>query len=219
MIPDYVAKHGDVVANEWLSVYDSFADKVGDEWALIIANQWLLTKPVVCTKDSCEPVVMSLSFVKDGSLVKNSDGTSYVDFVLTDNGYNRQGMKVSENLMLKWVDMINNKTLKIKGDVDHKDWDTLMNNGVSKESFISTLRKFKKSFAEGVKAIYDNGKMWIRAAIKPGYEDLVAKATGVSLEADLEIDKDGVAVDGELGGFTFTINTEPVNPRSVIDKK
>jgi hypothetical protein len=185
---------------------------------LLILKVDKLEKIITPKESSSEDIV--LSFVKDGGLVKQADGNSYVDFILTDDGYDRKGLRIQPHVMNKWAEMINKGSLVIKGDINHGDWDMFMDKGVSKEKFIPLLKKFKKGFAKSIKAIVDNGKMWVRAMVAPGYEDIISKATGVSLEARLDIDDaTNEAYDGDLGGFTFTVGIDPINPRSVIHKK
>jgi len=211
MIPSYVEKLPITVKSGWLKVYDTVEQLSGSSMALIVANNWLLNVKGL----------VSLEFSLDGGLTKSSDGTTYVDFILTDSGYDDRGYKIEPHVLNEWATAINEQSLVIKGDENHVDYDYLMEMGVSKDRFMSVLKDFKKGFAKSVKAIVDNGKLWIRAAITPGYEELVSNATGISLEAELDFDDNNkrIAIGGKLGGFTFsTGNFKPHNPRAIIDK-
>ena len=215
-IPDYIRTLPQPLIDGWMEVYKRVIKDEGVYMAVIIANNWIQNNSIKYYSNK-----ITLTFQTEGPrlVMKSIGGDNYVDFVLTDDGYDRQGQKISPNLMKKWVDQINTGGLKIKGDFDHEMYDELLAKGLSADKVLESLKTLKNGVAESVKAIYDKGKMWLRALINPDYEDSIYESYGVSLEAELVIDDTtNTAVDGRLGGFTFARKAPQVNPRSVISK-
>jgi len=214
-LPDYVKELNVFLKKQWVIIYNELLLSEGEEVALIVANEWLLDNKdkysLVCkTLNSSD---CSIKMVK-----KSIGGKEYVDVILADTSRDPQGDQLSESLLKKWERQINDEGLKISGDFDHVMYDELISKGYSPDKIISMLRIFKQGVAKGIKAIYDKGKLWLRTLIDPEYKELIASSNGVSIEAKLIVDDNGVAVDGELGGFTFARKTKQVNPNAIIVK-
>ena len=63
-----------------------------------------------------------------------------------------------------------------------------------------------------VQAAYSQGKLWVRAIVDKRYKKIIERAKGVSAEAFCTWDEsETVALDGELLGFTFNVNTTPAD--------
>lgn len=204
------------IKNKYNQIYKEIEKTDGPEIARIASSEWLSSQPVT--------TISTLNFVHEGPrMVRRSEtGLAYVDFILADTGYDQKGLRMSEGVLQKWTNQINTGGLKIRGDFDHTLYDNLMKKGYSAERVLEMLKGFKDNIAESVKAVYDKGKMWLRALVNPDFEDMIYDSSGVSLEAELTIDDStNTAVDGTLGGFSFItdkIPEGPINPRTTIDK-
>jgi hypothetical protein len=215
-----VSKLSDALKKKWISIFNTAEDKYGEEKAFIIANTWLkrnITKKEVVAKT--EKTLTLIKFEVDDSkeLIKRADnGDEYIDFVLTDNLPDSKGVQYPEHILKKWVKEINSGELSLNGDIDHEEYDRLLAEGLSPEEVIARLKN-KTGIAKTLKAIYEKGKLWVRAIIDKRYKKQIKeKAQGVSLEAMLLRDEDDNIVDAELGGFTFGVDCKPINGRAVI---
>jgi hypothetical protein len=77
--------------------------------------------------------------------------------------------------------------------------------------------KEKKGIAKTLKAIYKDGKLWIRAVIDKRYSNAVQNSKGLSLEAVVTKDSmTNTVIDGDILGFTFGVHQSPINSRAVV---
>jgi hypothetical protein len=218
-LPSYVNKLSDALKLKWVTIYNAAYEKYGEDKAMIIANTWLkqnIKKQETVAKT--ENKVSLIRFTIDDSkelIKKTEDGDDYVDFVLTDTLPDSQGDSYPLSLLEKWQKQINSGDMII-GDTDHLEYDKLLEQGYSLDEIMNRLKE-KKGIAKTLKAIIDKGKLWVRAIIDKRYKKLIKeKAKGVSLEALVTRNSEGDIIDGELGGFTFGVNCNPVNQRAVI---
>lgn len=218
-LPSYVAKLPNSIKSKWIAIFNSVHKKEGEKMAFLVANQWLKRQ---VKKSSVEGKTDKAYFMErihlelsgDQLIKKSDDGEDYVDFILTDTGYDSKGEKYPLSLIQKWVSQVNENTFV--GDIDHEEYDDIVSKATSIEQAAELIKSAKRGIAKTVKAVFDKGKMWVRAAIDKRYKKLVEKANGVSLEAIVTRDADGAIIDGDLLGFTFAVKQQPVNPRAVI---
>jgi len=218
-VPNYVEKLPASIKARWVALFESVAKKEGDAIALIAANKWLkrqIKKTSVEGKTDKAFFIEKISFdLSDTQLIKNTDdGEEYVEFILTDDKMIKNGDIYPTALLKKWVSQVNSQTFV--GDIDHEEYNSIVSNTETVEQAASIIKSAKRGIAKTVKAIFDKGKMWVKAMIDKRYSKLIKSAKGVSLEAIVTRDADGKIVDGDLLGFTFAVNREPVNPRAVI---
>jgi hypothetical protein len=218
-LPSYVKKLNDKLKSKWVNIFNAAYEKYGEEKAFIIANTWL--KSIISSKKTIAQTEKTLSVIKfelDNSkeLIKRSEaGDEYIDFVLTDTLPDKEGIQYPLSLLEKWAKQINEGDMLL-GDTDHEEYDRLVATGISPDEVIEGLKK-KTGIAKALKAVINKGKLWVRAIIDKRYKTLIKdKAKGVSLEAVLVRDANSNIVDGDLGGFTFGVNCNPVNERAVI---
>ena len=226
-IPSYVKVYSDEIIKLWIARYNFVLENYDVDMALVVANEWLSIQSsrinvIVNISPEEEEVIESskelVTFeMSDTKLIKKADGRSYVDFILSDTGIDRDGQRMSEGLLKSWAKNINDDGLTIKGDTNHKLYDMLVEQGREPSDVIEMLRRFKEGIAKSVKASYSKGKLWLRALIDPEYEDVILNSNGVSLEAEVTFDKNKVGVTGSLGGFTFA--TGSFNPRNARANK
>ena len=218
-LPSYVKKAPQSIRVKWIAIFNKVYEDEGEEMAFVVANQWLkrqikTTKVEGKTENAyfIERIQLQLS---DNQLVKKADdGSEYIDFVLTDTGADSKGDRYPVGLIQKWIEQVNSDVFI--GDIDHKEYDDIVSQATTVEQAAELIKSAKKGIAKTAKAVFDKGKMWVRAIIDKRYKKLIEKANGVSLEAIVTRDASGNIIDGDLLGFTFAVNQKPVNPRAVI---
>lgn len=218
-LPSYVKKLPDSARSKWVAIFNEVYNREGEELAFIVANNWLkkhVKKQSVEANTSQAVVIEKVSFDLSGEqLVKLSEaGEEYIDFVLADTGIIRNGDQYPEALLMKWLEQINNGLFV--GDIDHEEYDKILSSTASAEQAAELIKNTKKGIAKSLRAIYEKGKLWVRAIIDKRYKRLIENAKGVSLEAIISRDANNKVVDGDLLGFTFAVKDDPVNPRAVI---
>jgi len=222
-LPAYVKRRESSVRKNWIKIFNSVFAKEGEKMAFLVSNKWLkdtlnkssITKRSTHVKKNEKILLAKVS----GGLTKRANGTYTVDFMLTDVLPDSYGLKMSLPLLEKWAKQINSGLMRFIGDQDHEEFDNVANTGMAANEAIKIIRDRKSGFAKGVKAFIDKGKLWVRAVVNEAARSIVNKATGVSFEADLTVDeKTNTAIDGTLGGFTFSTKSNPINPRSIIKK-
>lgn len=199
-IPQYVPEQH---AQKWQEVNSIYG--AGSRGALA-ANSWLkneINKPVQVRQ------VLHFEVQKEnGSFIKRSEADEdYISFVLADNQKHKDGIKYTDDFLADMANQINARS--IIGDVDHMLYDSLLKSNMSDEQVEFTLEN-KPGIAKSVRAIFENGKLWIRALIDKRYRKVIEKSKGVSLEAIVNKDDEtDIVSGGKILGFTFNINTNP----------
>jgi len=193
-LPSYVASKPENVQKEWLAIknlYGVSSEAVG----LGVANKWL---------SNYQPLVVdNLVFSADREQLtaRSIGGVEYFDFLLADNRYDNYGTKYSNSFLKKLSEMINNGELA-DGDFNHETLNKLLKAGYSKDSLKSHFKDLKKGIAKAVKAIYENGKLYLRTIIDPSYKERVLNAKGVSIEGSFVREGD-TFIDGKILGFSI----------------
>jgi hypothetical protein len=200
---------------KWQMYYNTAG---GGEVGTIVANRMLLKQSEKAEFIAKSKQFRKVEFQLDNStgdfIKKDANGDEYVDFVLTDNLPDSDGETYTPELLQRWAKEINEGKLLV-GDIDHEEYDNILQTTVDKESIMQKLLN-KKGIAKTVKAIYEKGKLWVKAVIDKRYKNMIRKANGVSLEAFVFDAENNVAKDGELLGFTFMVSDKQANPRAII---
>lgn len=212
-VPEYVNKLSEDNKNKWLAIFKMAYQDNGADVAFIVANSWLERKVKQReTMHRTEKVMERVVFEVDTSsefLQYTDDGEQYVSFKLADVFLDKYKRQLTTKVLQKWADMINSG-YPILGDVDHETSAKLAKSNLT-EAEIKELSKQKPSIAKAVQAVVDKGRLWVKALIDKRYKKQLEKAKGVSLEAFVTTDpKTGSVVDGDLTGFTFALNQNPV---------
>lgn len=219
-LPSYVKKLPDSLKSKWIAIFNRVYNAEGEEYAFIAANNWLSRQRESSSLEAKTKSAVRLekAFFKlsDSQLIKRSkDGEEYVDFVLTDTGLDSEGVSYPEDTIKRWVEQINSGDVFV-GDINHEEYDRIALTSSTPEQAAELIKRSKKGIAKAIKAIFDKGKMFVRAIIDKRYKKVISKAKGVSLEALINRDYSGAVTDGELLGFTFAVGQEPYNSRAVI---
>jgi hypothetical protein len=207
-LPSYVKGRPREIVTKWVEIFNQVCDSNGPELAFIVSNKWL-TKYYTDHK-YVKRCIISLDVDSSQKFISRSDdGEEYVTLVLGSTEPHKDGMIYSEELLKKWEGDINQGKLSIGGDLDHELYDKLLDSGLSDETIRKEL-KSKPSIAKAFKAIYENGKLFLRAMIDKRYRKIINESKGVSAEAFVKMDKNK-AIDGELLGFSFNVKTTPAD--------
>lgn len=216
-LPEYVRNKSEPLQKKWKFIYESVFEENGSEMALIVANKWLKgqiveKKTIARTESQLE----SISFVVEDTefLSRTEDGEDYVSFKLADNAKDKFGVQLPDSILMAWADKINSGEI-VLGDIDHKAFEELLKSGASDE-VIKSMIKQKPSIAKAVRAVFEKGRLWVRAIIDKRYKKTIEKSKGVSLEAAVKRDLAGNVITGDLLGFTFGINQNPVIPGTEV---
>jgi len=197
---------------KWKAIYNHAG---GGELGTIVANKMLLRSSSLIAKSKRFRRITLEMDKTNGEFIKKADnGDNYVDFILTDTSVDSQGDSYTSELLEKWADEINAGNAII-GDFNHEEYDRIIATNFNKETIIEKLLH-KKGIAKAVKAIFDKGKLWVKAIIDKRYRNAINKARGISLEALIEDTDGNVATKGNLLGFTFTANGTQVNSGAVV---
>jgi hypothetical protein len=210
MIPSYVTNQSKEVQKRWLEIYNSVLKSKGKEAALLSANLWL-KKTLEQNKKFIKRDIITFDVdTSKGFICRADDNSEYITLVLNTTEPHKDGRVFSEELLRKWADSINNSP--IVGDIDHKLFYNLM-SGYNSDAKIKTILKNKPGIAKTLKAVYEDGKLWVRAIIDKRYRNLINKSKGVSAEALItEVDdSDAKVLSADLLGFSFNINTTPAD--------
>jgi cation transport regulator len=203
-----ISRHGEVLANKiaWAAVKTKFK-RVGDNWVAKGMGLSFFTFSMTTNKEV---------FVKKGA-----DGEYYLEATLSDNQFDSEGRRFTSEALQTYANQIN--TYGIAGFITHRDWDDfkMANSHLSEEEFIRKARTERKGILKTVKAIYEKGKLWIKALIDKRYINHVKRYNKVSIEA-LVPTRYQTSTEYR-GGYAlgFALDNNAINPRAtaqVVDK-
>lgn len=211
-LPAYVKKLPVDMRKKWVAIFNRVYSKEGEQTAFIVANSWLkrtLRKRAIAarTKKIRDIVYFKLDNKKE-FIQRTENGEDFISFKLVNVGYDTQGKNWTAPLLQKWAEQINSGQT-VLGDIDHAEFEKLVQAMYSEEEVKERIQS-KPSVAKAVKAVFENGALWIKAILDKRYRKMLEKSKGVSLEAIVDTDDIGTVLDGDLLGFTFGINEDPV---------
>jgi len=159
--------------------------------------------------------VLNFVLESDESFVsKGSDGNYYWQGVLSDTMVDGQGKSWTPEALKNIADEINNKG--IAGFISHDDWNDFCfeNVDLSEEDFIAKARSNRVGILRGVKAVFKQGKLFLKALIDKRYLTRVQQFTQMSIEA--LVPKRFRVGNKYTGGIPlgFALTNNPVNPRA-----
>ena len=144
---------------------------------------------------------------------KADDGEYYLEGILSDTMTDREGKQFTEEALIDFAKQINENGLS--GFITHEDWKNfcMSNSHLGDEVFIAKARK-RKGILKVIKAVYEKGKLWIKALIDKRYLKRVKKFNKMSLEAFIpkNYQKGNDYVRGHILGLALDNNA--INPRA-----
>lgn len=149
------------------------------------------------------------SFVKKGA-----DGEYYLEAVLSDEMLDSDGYRFTAEALEEYANQIN--THGMAGFITHADWDEfkIANSHLPEQAFVEKARQERKGILKTIKAIYQKGKLWIKALIDKRYVNQVKKFNKVSIEALVpERYRPGREYRGGYA-LGFALDNNAINPRA-----
>ena len=150
---------------------------------------------------------------------KADDGEFYIEGILSDIYPDSEGWSFTEETLKDFANQINE--ISICGGITHQEWKELQMkySHLSEEEFIQKARTERKGILKTVKAVYENGKLWIKAIVDKRYANQVKKFNKISLEAIIpkQFQQAGKYLGGKILGFA--LDNRAVNPRANIEHK
>jgi ribosomal protein L23 len=199
---------------EWFRAYNTAKVAVSPLRAKEVADKYVSN---ILHKRSLMVRTIDFQVVKQEGelLIRDEDGEYYFDAVLMGSDVHKDGKRISEELLMKWTDYINEHGLV--ADVDHETIKRLISQGKDM-SYIKTYMKNKPGIAKAVKAFFEDGVLKVRTWIDKRYKNIISKVKGLSLESIVEYDKTDrdLVTGGDIFGFTFNVNTEPAYAGAAI---
>ncbi len=244
LLPEFIQELPENLQTGWVNIYKEVFDSYGENLAKIAANNWLkeqledLNMEAEVPKDmegddeeeSKEEEVVEKEEKKsplritfeiegvEGQFVKSdAEGNDYVDLVLQDsNVIDSRGEMWEGSLLKKWANQINAGSVEVFGDINHDEYNEVVGNNIDPDIIKAKLKEKKQnnSIAKGVKAVYEKGKLWLRATIDKRYKSIINKGVGVSAEA--YTDDNIKHKDGDLLGFSFILNGPQSTPTAMV---
>jgi len=205
-LPSYIKSRSLEVRKKWVAMFNAAYKKYGEERAFIIANTWL-KKQVKSRKFVKRSALTFDVYEKRGFIKRASNGDEYITLVLNTTKAHKDGIEFTEKMLREWAEQINKNP--IVGDVDHLLYDKVLKSNMSDEQIRSVL-KSKPGIAKTVRAVFQKGKLWVKAIIDKRYKRIINKAKGVSAEAFCTWEGNK-ATSGDLLGFTFNLKTTPAD--------
>lgn len=217
-VPSYIPPQ---LKSLWQESFSAAVVNVGPVAATVVANKAILEKVPVVQRSADTLVPISFTISGEQLISRTEDGEDYLTAVLSDTQPyyvpNKHGTfsveQFTQSVLQKFADTINAEQLV--GDVDHQFYDHVLKQNYS-DSMIKRALKQKPGIAKAVKAVVENGKLFLRLLVDKRYRKVLEKARGLSLEALVSKDANGTVTDGTLLGFTFAVNQTPVNQRAVV---
>jgi len=204
-LPAYVKSRSEPVKTKWVNLFNESFKKYGSKRAILIANLWL--KKQVTSKGFLSRSTLKFDVCSEnGFLSRSKDGEEFITLVLNTTDAHRDGIVFTEELLMDMARQINENP--IVGDVDHMLYKRILQSGMSDEQ-VKRVLKSKPGIAKTVKAIYDKGKLWVRAIIDKRYKRLIQKSKGVSSEIFYSNVSGKTFNAAEILGFTFNVKTTP----------
>lgn len=211
-LPSYVQKLSPEARAKWVAIFNAVFKTEGESMAFAMANKWvkehIKKKETMARTERVRDIVEFEVDMSQDLIQRTEDGQEYISFKLADTFKDKFGVQVPPEVLQRWADAINSGEA-VLGDVDHEYMTKLEQAGYSIDQIKAEL-KSKPSIAKAVKAVYEKGRLWVRALIDKRYKSVIQKSKGVSMEAVVNRDNQGRVYGGDLLGFTFAVKHDPV---------
>lgn len=187
---------------KYLSIRNSYPNK---NHGILASNLYLLQNKQEFIANSEEAITkVTFDIIEEEFITQNDVQERYVTGVIAKKGANKKGLNWSEESLLEMRDAINSDSFI--ADEDHILYNELMSGNHTTEYITQALKSKSGGVAKTVKAIYENGKLFVRFLVDKAMD--LSKFTGISIEGLFKRDKDtNTVLGGTFMGLTFTKNT------------
>lgn len=148
---------------------------------------------------------------------KGDDGEYFIEAVLSDDMFDNEGNRFTPQTLENYANQINE--FGISGFITHKDWKDfcLQYSHLPEDAFVQKARE-RQGILKSVKAIYEKGKLWIKAMADKRYVNRIKEFNKLSIEALVpKRFQKGKEFDG---GYVlgFALDNNAINPRAKVVK-
>jgi cation transport regulator ChaB len=204
------------VANRQLKKGDSEATALKIAWGVVKKRFKQVDGKWVAKTDAFREITYYEFSAKPAEefITRSENGVDYHNYILTDIWADSAGTAPTEDLIKKWASWINETQPEV--DTDHELFERARRTYGDDVNKVSKIMQAKKGIARAMSAVVDKGRLIVSLAFDKRYKNYVDKIKGLSIEAAATRDKlTNKFVSGDLLGFTFAVNANPVNKRSV----
>jgi len=210
--------------NIFLQVFNKSYDKNGEEIAFKIA--WTAVKSKFKkVKDKWiakglghELYTFTLENKEKLFVQKGKDGEFYLEGVLSTTTPDSLGYRFTTDTLQDFARQINKRG--VSGSITHEEWERLKlkYSHLTEAKFISKALKERKGILKVVKAIYQKGKLWVKAIIDKRYLNRIKQFKTMSIEALVpkKYQQGRTYTGGTVLGLALDNN--PVNKQARITK-
>lgn len=203
------------------NTFNKVYDKYGEETSFKVA--WDIVKKRFHKDESGKWIgkgmgmdIFTFEMKQSGTVFiqKGEDGEHYIEAILSDDMFDSDGKRFTKELLMDFEKQINE--FGISGFITHSDWKKFIieNSHLPENIFIQKARNERKGILKTVKAIYDNGKLWIKALVDKRYLNRVKSFDKISIEAIAPKGSGNEYKQGHVLGFALDNNA--INPRAII---
>lgn len=227
-LPNYVKLMPFQIKAAWISAFNIAADLYGFDRAVQVADSYALEKIKELKEKPPEPDPVKEALIEEALVFSQSkegefksfkldpakeqmisyseNGEIVIEAVLADTNFSSDGLAMTEDALISMAEQINNNGLALP-DIEHKDYNEVLNESETYDEFKTELRK-RKGLLTKVKAFYNQGKLMIKAWLDKRYKKHTSAYKNLSIEARAKFDpKDPTRIiDAEPLSFTFTNN-------------
>ncbi len=214
-LPSYIVNKPLWMKQKWIGLFNDIFLEEGEEMAYIVANSWLkrelekLARELVRTDNTVLRIPLELQKDRD-VIVRSEGGMEVVSFKLADTLMDEFGVQLKPEILKQWAARINSGEMFL-GDIDHKTYNEAASAPLTDEQFDSIVKNKPNGIAKTIQAVFDKGRLWVKAVIDKRYKKLINKSKGVSMEAVVKRNPlTSEIVDADLLGFTFGVNDNPI---------
>lgn len=214
-LPAYIRKLPEFVQKSWMKVFNASFSQYGESKAFAIANSWVkkrLKKTgegfTANSADFGYLEVYSFQLQPDGEeFIKNSeDGELTLTGILSDtipwiNPSTGEVMSYTPECLETFANQINTEGTTMP-DLEHSEYDQILEESNNVDEVYDKLKQ-RKGLLKDIKAVYDNGKLYIKAKLDKRYRNYARLYKSLSIEAYPKR-VGNKYVGGKVLGFTFT---------------
>lgn len=196
--------------------YDAVAFKVA--WSIVKKRFKKVNGKWVAKGFLPDLYTFDLSMKGEEFVIKAEDGEYYLEGVLADIYPDSQGYAFTEEALKSFEEQINSG--QIIGGITHDEYKNLIMkySHLPTEEFIAKALSERKGILKTVKAIYEKGRLWIKALVDKRYLNHIKKFKKMSIEAFIpkELQENGNYLGGKVLGFALDNNA--INRRAIVAK-
>lgn len=206
--PSYVTKFPEAIQEQWTGLNNTLGIGAANKF---LERIMVKTNEVAVAHYKEDTEIFTLSFApREEQIVIHAEGDEeFIDFILTDAKSNRLGTSFDEDFLNELAEQINKNPMI--GDFNHQEMTKYQKQGFGLQT-IKDLMKGKSGVAKTVKALVENGKLFVRTIIDKRYRKRIKASKGVSIEGAFAKSASGKYSSGTVFGFSFVDGIHnPVN--------